>query len=160
MGIILSFLFPQFMFTQSSAPSTTSSTPSAPSSRSPSPEHFQDARSTPSPSPSPFYTPSGSPPPHPEQPHLTSPQLPSSILESPPLDSRPFVPLAVGLGIAAPRPVFGPFSPFHKEHMAQLQTGASPVQMRTDPFDSPSLIAASSNSSGTFSTFADRCGVN
>ncbi|KAK7693653.1 hypothetical protein QCA50_003222 [Cerrena zonata] len=139
------------MFTQSSTSSAASAPSSTHSSRSPSPNQFQDARSSsPSPAPSPFYTPSGSPPPQSEQRHRTDPQLPSSILESPPLDSRPYIPHAVGLGIAAPRPIFGPFSPFHKEHVAQVQAGASPIRMPSNPFDSPSLIAANSHSTGSY----------
>ena len=150
MGIILSFLFPQFMFTQSSTSSTASAPSSTHSSRSPSPDQFQDARSTPSPPPSPFYTPSGSPPPQSESSHRTDPQLTSTILESPPLDFRPYITHAVGLGIAAPRPVFGPFSPFHKDEIAKLQANASPIRTPSNPFDSPSVLVTSSHSTGMF----------
>ncbi|CAL1704938.1 unnamed protein product [Somion occarium] len=153
MGIILSILFPRFMFTERSSTSAPSSPSSSTRSLSPQPFHDAHADISPSPSPTPFYTPSNSPPPPPENPHNTSPQIRNTILESPPLDSHPFVPHAVGLGIASPRPMFSPLSAFHREHSAQTHPTGSPIHTRMNPFDSPSFHASSSGSSGLLSPF-------
>ncbi|KAI1794528.1 ARM repeat-containing protein [Ganoderma leucocontextum] len=120
MGILLSILFPPLFM--SSQFDTTSSTPDDSRSSSPVPDIspsiqlFRHEEDIPDPSPP------------------TSPK--SSLIASPPLDTRPYSPHGVGIGILSPQPVLGPFAPISRADLAPLQVRSSPVEQRSNPLES------------------------
>ncbi|KAI0724058.1 hypothetical protein C8T65DRAFT_93958 [Cerioporus squamosus] len=124
MGILLSFLFPPlFMSSQFSSSSTSTST-AANNSRPTSP--------TPEPEPSsPLH------PPEEDIPDPSPPSSPkSSVIASPPLDTRPYSPHGLGIGILSPQPVLGPFAPITRANLSPLQVRSSPVEQRPNPLES------------------------
>ncbi|RPD66313.1 ARM repeat-containing protein [Lentinus tigrinus ALCF2SS1-7] len=123
MGILLSFFFPPlFMSSQFSSSSSSSAAPdnsrptspaSEPDPSSPS-HHLEDDVLDPSPPSSPK----------------------SSVIASPPLDTRPYSPHGVGIGILSPQPVLGPFAPITRANLSPLQVRSSPVEQRSNPLES------------------------
>ncbi|TFK91222.1 ARM repeat-containing protein [Polyporus arcularius HHB13444] len=109
----------------SSQLSSSSSTSTAPSnSRPPSPsseheppsplDHLEDEFPDPSPPSSPKH----------------------SVIASPPLDTRPYSPHGLGIGILSPQPVLGPFAPITRANLSPLQVRSSPVEQRSNPLES------------------------
>lgn len=120
MGIILSLIFPgQFMSSQYSPTSTFTD-----DSRSPSPE--------PRPEPAPPLHPPDEDTPDPSPP--SSPK--QSVIASPPLDTQPYTPHALGIGILSPQPVLGRFAPISRASLSPLQVRTSPVEQRANPLES------------------------
>ena len=120
MGILLSILFPPLFMSSQLDPSSEindDSRSSSPASDvSPSIPLFHHEEDIVDPSPS------------------TSPK--SSLIASPPLDTRPYSPHGVGIGILSPQPVLGPFAPISRASLSPLQVRSSPVEQRLNPLES------------------------
>ncbi|KAI0636799.1 hypothetical protein C8Q77DRAFT_1215727 [Trametes polyzona] len=119
MGIIFSLIFPgQFMSSQYSPTTTTTD-----DSRSSSPEHQSH--------PIPLL--------HPPDEDIPDPSPPSSpkhsVVASPPLDTQPYTPHALGIGILSPQPVLGRFAPISRASLSPLQVRTSPVEQRANPLE-------------------------
>ncbi|KAI0934203.1 hypothetical protein AcV5_006128 [Taiwanofungus camphoratus] len=126
MGIFLSFLFPrQYMFADRSRSSASSS-----SSRSSSPRPDIALSTVSHTPPSPSTDPAPSPGPSP------------SPLGSPPLDSHPYSPHAVGIGILSPQPILPPFSSLTRVSLPPLQHNISP--QRSSSYELPVLCNSDS----------------
>ncbi|KAI0647224.1 hypothetical protein C8Q79DRAFT_907811 [Trametes meyenii] len=120
MGIILSLIFPgQFMSSQYS-PTSTSADDSRPSSPCPEPVPISPLS-----------------PPDDDLPDLSPPSSPKhSVIASPPLESQPYSPHALGIGILSPQPVLGRFAPISRASLSPLQVRTSPVEQRSNPLES------------------------
>ncbi|KAI0673048.1 hypothetical protein C8Q78DRAFT_970689 [Trametes maxima] len=120
MGIIFSLIFPgQFMSSQYS-PSSTSADDSRPSSPDPDPVPVSPLS-----------------PPDDDLPDWSPPSSPKhSVIASPPLDSQPYSPHVLGIGILSPQPVLGRFAPISRASLSPLQVRTSPVEQRSNPLES------------------------
>lgn len=122
MGIVLSLLFPT-LFMSSQYPSSSTTTTTTHNSPSPSPRLDPSSPST--------------LPVEEDLPDLDPPSSPKhGVIASPPLDTRPYSPHGVGIGILSPQPVLGPFAPISRASFAPLQVKSSPVEQRSNPLES------------------------
>lgn len=119
MGILLSFLFPSLFMS-----------PQAPSLLPPSDDSQSSSPSIDVPLHSPL---------HPEDEDVPDPAPPSTpksvVIGSPPLESRPYSPHGVGIGILSPQPVIGPFAPISRANLSPLHVRSSPSEQRSNPLD-------------------------
>ncbi|KAI0748296.1 hypothetical protein C8Q80DRAFT_1219502 [Daedaleopsis nitida] len=124
MGILLSILFPTLFMSSSFSPS-------------PSADHTSRS-SSPSPDPRPSDP---LPPPEDDLPDLSPPSSPKpTAIASPPLDTRPYSPHGVGIGILSPQPVLGPFAPISRASFAPLQVNPrEPLAPRASGSRSPEI---------------------
>lgn len=77
--------------------------------------------------------------PSPNLEHRETDSAQSAIISSPPLDTSPFNPHAVGLGITSPQPIIGPFAAsMSRSNYSPHSVRSPPTHHHNNPFDSPS----------------------